>query len=680
MKTPTPPRMAALIAGLIASGALCAQEKELGTLRITADRESPSATQPDIAAAKREISTVAGGASVIDAEDFRTGRVSTFPDALGQAVGVFAQSRFGAEEARVSIRGSGLQRTFHMRGIKLMQDGVPLNLADGGADFQAVEPLAARYLTVHRGANALEHGATTLGGAINYVSPTGHTAAPAEIRTEAGSRDYRRLYAHGAGVWGEGKQFDGFISGSYFAQEGFRDHSQQEAARVMGNFGIRAAENVETRFYLAHATSNSELPGAITKTQLRNTPRMANAGAVAGDQKRDIDLTRIANKTTVALGQGVLEFSAFYSHKKLFHPIFQVLDQDSDDYGAGIRYTLDTQLGGRRNVLTVGYLPTRGTIEDVRWQNLAGKRGAQTANADELATNHDVYFENQHYVLPQMALIVGAQHTTARRKLDDNFNASAASKSFDETFHGTSPKVGIRYDYLPNTQFFANYSYSFEPPSFGELNGTGGVVNVKEQKGRTFEIGARGNAALADWDVALYAGKVRDEMLCQSTTTPTSCVTINAPRTVHRGIEAGLTLRPVSGVEWRNALLVNDFRYDNDPRYDDNRLPGIPRTFLRSELTWRIGDLYVAGTAEWSPQRYAIDMENSFHADRYAIYGLKIGSQLRKGMSWFVEGRNLADRRYAATTGVISNAQGTDKAQFYPGDGRAVFAGLQWRM
>jgi len=58
---------------------------------------------------------------------------------------VFVQPRYGSEESRLSIRGSGLQRTFHGRGLKLLQDGVPLNLADGGFDFQAVEPLVSRY-------------------------------------------------------------------------------------------------------------------------------------------------------------------------------------------------------------------------------------------------------------------------------------------------------------------------------------------------------------------------------------------------------------------------------------------------------------------------------------------------------------------------------------------------------
>ena len=76
---------------------------------------------------------------------------------------------------------------------------------------------------------------------------------------------------------------------------------------------------------------------------------------------------------------------------------------------------------------------------------------------------------------------------------------------------------------------------------------------------------------------------------------------------------------------------------------------------------------------------YPIDFANSFGAEDYVIWGLKASGEIVRGLSWFVEGRNLSDRRYAATTGVIRDAGGSDAAQFFPGDGRSVYAGLDWR-
>ncbi|MDP1776366.1 MAG: Plug domain-containing protein, partial [Moraxellaceae bacterium] len=119
-------------------------------------------------AAKKQLEKTAGGVGVVDAKDYLTGRAGNMEDTLRLATGVFIASRFGSDEARVSIRGSGLQRTFHGRGLMLLQDGVPINLADGGFDMQTIEPGATRYIEVQRGANALRYGSSTLGGAINY--------------------------------------------------------------------------------------------------------------------------------------------------------------------------------------------------------------------------------------------------------------------------------------------------------------------------------------------------------------------------------------------------------------------------------------------------------------------------------------------------------------------------------
>lgn len=224
-----------------------------------------SLTAPALEVIREEIQQTPGGVSVIDAETYKRGRATTLKDALDYTPGVLVQSRFGSEEARLSIRGSGIQRTFHGRGLKLLQDGVPLNLADGGFDFQAVDPLAASRVEVLRGANALELGSTTLGGAINFISPTGYDASPLAIRLEYGSFGSMRGQITTGGVQGA---IDYYASFSHFSQDGYRDHSKQDNQRFFFNIGDRLSPVLETRFYVTYAKTNSELPGNLTKQQL----------------------------------------------------------------------------------------------------------------------------------------------------------------------------------------------------------------------------------------------------------------------------------------------------------------------------------------------------------------------------------------------------------------------------
>lgn len=688
-------RIPLALAALAAAPAVFADSAlQLPAVRVEA-RRIDTATLPGIDEARAALALTPGGAAVIDAASFRDARVSTLQDALGYSAGVFVQPRFGSEESRLSIRGSGLQRTFHLRGIKLMQDGVPINLADGGGDFQVLEPLATRYIEVWRGANALQYGSSTLGGAINYVSPTGHDAPALTVRAETGAFGYLRSQLAGGFAAG---RVDGYFSATSFAQDGFRDHARQDTQRVVGNIGVLLAPSLETRFFVQAAQSDSELPGNLTRQQLRDNPRQAAAGNVTGNQKRDIDLWRVSNRTVWQAADGLrFELSAYYADKDLFHPIFQVLDQRSKDFGAELRMVSDGTLAGRPNRLVAGLASSRGDTNDDRWTNIGGTRGARTNKLDTSARNVEAYVEDQFTFVPGWTAVVGTQYTNARRRSRDlcftggPLVCGGADESFSRSYEGWSPKFGIRHDLSPAVQLFGNVSRSFEPPSFGELTGGAAVIeSLRAQRATTWEVGGRGSFGWGEVDLALYRAKVTDELLAYSLNlggTPVN-TTLNVPRTLHRGIEFAANGQFGGGFEWRQALLYNDFRFDGDALFGDNRLPGVPRTLFRGELGYRFsaapgGPLKIAASAEWSPQRYAVDMANTEFADDYAIFGLRLQQQVGRLLSWFIEGRNLGDRRYAATTNVVRDFSALAAAArnvYLPGDGRAVYAGIEWRM
>lgn len=647
-------------------------------------------TQPSIDEAKQAINKTAGGVTVVDLKEVREGRVSNFRDTLGLATGVLAQSRFGAEETRLSIRGSGLQRTFHGRGIKLMQDGIPVNQADGGFDYQAIEPMATRYIEVYRGANALRYGASNLGGAINFISPSGYDADKLNVRAEIGSFDYRRLGLSAGGVVGD---FDYFVSGSTFNQDGFRDNARQDTERINANFGYHISHDVETRFYIGYAKSDSDLPGNLTKAQLRNDPSDSFLSTTLGQQKRDIDLIRIANKTNILIGDhSNLQLSAYFSHKDLFHPIFQVLDQDTNDYGFEARFAQEGELFGHKNELILGVNPSYGVTYDERSVNNLGVRGARTNKLENRSKNLEAYAENRFYVMPEVSLIAGLQYTHSERNLKDQFFGNAAQdESFDATYVQTNPKIGVLYDYKPHgsqtkVQFYANVSRSYEPPSFGELAGGARPNIVDAQEGTTFEIGTRGNSENIDWDFSAYYAKLKNELLQTAVfaagNNPAPAVqTSNADKTIHAGIELGLTARLPWHLEWRQSLLINQFRFDGDNSFGNRDLPGLQKSLLRGELMYRNHGFYIGPTVEFSPQRYAVDFAETLYADSYTLFGFKAGQQVNQHFSWFLDARNLTDKKYVASTSVILDAtrSGTNQSLFLPGDGRSVYVGAEFK-
>ena len=86
--------------------------------------------------AEARVQKTAGGADVVSHQDYADKSIVSLRDTLAFSPGVYLQPRYG-QEVRISLRGSGLSRGFHMRGLTLLQDGVPINLADDNGDFHA---------------------------------------------------------------------------------------------------------------------------------------------------------------------------------------------------------------------------------------------------------------------------------------------------------------------------------------------------------------------------------------------------------------------------------------------------------------------------------------------------------------------------------------------------------------
>lgn len=146
------------------------------------------------------------GVEVVPDTIYKNGPANTIRDVLGWVPGVLTQTRWGPD-GRVSIRGSGLSRSFGNRGINPFMDGIPINTADGLFDLFEIDPTAYRYVEVYKGANALRYGANSLGGAINFVMPTGRDASPFEARFDAGSFGYVKTQTSSGGAYGPADYF-----------------------------------------------------------------------------------------------------------------------------------------------------------------------------------------------------------------------------------------------------------------------------------------------------------------------------------------------------------------------------------------------------------------------------------------------------------------------------------------
>jgi len=689
---------------LIAGVALCcaglpqsaypqsADNTELQEIVVQGAGAAGSLTSPPLDERRKEIERTPGAVEVIDADGYKkTTPALTIKDALDFTPGVFVQPKWG-DDTRLSIRGSGLSRNFHLRGVQLYMDGVPINTADGYGDFQEIDPSAYRMIEVYKGANALRFGANALGGAINFVTATGPDAdaSLAQGAVDVGSFGTYRLQASSGGAYGAA---DYFVTGSWKQTDGFRDHSEGHDARFSGNVGYRLGDNIETRFYLNANEVRQNIPGSVSRSAALHDPKAAAPNNLSMDQERNIDTIRFANKTTIRLAETTsVDFGAFVVDRHLRHPIYQWLDYKYLNYGGFARVTDEREIAGHANRFVAGVNVLAGTTDARQYVNVGGQKGAKTSDADQFSNNVSLYAENTFYVVPTVGVVTALQYLYARRKQDDHF-LSDGDASGAKSFNLASPKLGLLWDIDPTWQAFANVSRSVEAPSFGENNFAGPAL-AKPQKAWSYEIGTRGRREDVTWDVALYRMNIRDEFFCRDIRTNAgSCTVVNLDKTIHQGVELGLGAAVLKDIFvkdaaggladdklWLNlAYTFNDFRFDDDEKFGNNKLPGAPRHYVRAELLYRhpLG-FYAGPNVEWVPQAYYVDSANTLKTKAYALLGAKAGYDAGGPFSAYVEARNLADKKYIASVSVTDRAN-PQSALFEPGSGRAFYAGVKYR-
>ncbi len=649
----------------IAAGASCCALALAGSARAEtalSDQAIVVTGQP-VAEAEADAERRPGGADIVDATDYENEVAVSLRDALAFSPGVYAQPRFG-QEVRLSIRGSGISRGFHMRGLTLLQDGIPINLADDNGDFQELDPTIFEHIEVYRGANALRFGGTTLGGGINGVTPTGRSAPGVALRVDGGSFDSLR----GLAAFG----FADDTGDAWFAlagdmSDGDRDHAQRHALRFHGNVGLRLGAAAETRFYASAQMLRQELPGALNLATALAAPRTGN---FAGDQARDIDSLRLQNRTRIKLASGALEIGGFANLKQLYHPIFQVVDQVSTDWGLFAR--LDLASGPIET--TLGSTARFGTVRSQRYVNVNGARGARTFNADQRARTIDVYGEGR-YRIGQLSLIAGGVYTHGERAQDQILPAPASGRVDYDRF---SPRLGLLWEPRSEVQVYANYSRSHELPGFIELAQIASFVALDAQRAWTAEIGARGRIGIAHFDISLYRAALRGELLQFSIGPDIPASTFNAGRTRHQGVEAGLDLDLTSWARLRQVYQYNDFRFRGDAHYGDNRLPVIPQHLYRAELRLGSEARNIAPVVERVPRGAWADYANTLHVSGYAALGFTAEAQVRAGLSLFLDARNLTG---TDAIGDISAVIAASPASviFYPIERRAVYGGVRAR-
>ena len=263
------------------------------------------------------------------------------------------------------------------------------------------------------------------------------------------------------------------------------------------------------------------------------------------------------------------------------------------------------------------------------------------------------------------------------------------------TYERFTPKVGVTYDLGNGRGMYANYSQGFSPPSltaiFRPRPNTTPVqfyTNLNSAYFNNYEIG--GWASIIKnkvmIDVALYQMDGKNELL-NIRQADNSFDYQSAGKTLHRGIEFGITAKPNEQYWFRfggtNALhRFEDFEISKNPADNFKNLggfemPSSPRWSWNTEFTYYPKWVKNLRTSlEW--QYLSSWYQNQINTIKYEGYNLinfRIGYKW-KSIELYSNILNLTDELYANSASRGNNP--TDRSTFNPGAPRTYVFGLQY--
>jgi len=707
-------------------------EREMDVIVVYGER--PSLTNDPTALSRARLSEIAGATAVIGPDE-RLGEANlSVADAIGGAPGVITQNFFGGnDQVRIQIRGSGLQQNPTQRGVLLLQDGLPLSRADGSYIVSSLEPDASNTIEIYRGATGARMGAATLGGAVNFISLTGRDAQDTRIAVEGGSFGTvtgRAAYGNQFGPWDVRGTV---VSGS---RDGFREpFNDSDRTAVLVNSGYRFSEALEARFYIDYVDLGFDVTGPLTATALENDPRGVHPGPTVTPNpggmppflvsepgpnvprdmpRRDAEKLRLSARTTYIDGLNEIDVGATYADtdEAFRFPVSAgVRDTEGYDVALDARYTRYAQGEAAVPVLELSAHYIAGDHDRRYFHNEFGSTGALFSDNSLSAETLSLNAFGTLIIDERWRLTAGLNYIYATRDNDDVFGSAtrptlrlggppppplppavpAEDTSFSRDYTGFNPNVSLSYAWRPRNLAFISISRSYEPPTFEDLFATtGGTPNsgplgfatpdLEAQSGYTLEVGARGEEGPIAWDIVVYRSWLDNELLSLRDATGVPLGTRNADDTRRTGVELGLAARFSDWASGRVAYTYQDFAFDDDPFFDDNALAGAQPHTLNAQVTFEpLAGLTLTPNLIWVAGDTPVDNANTLFRDGYALLGFQARYRTpNQRISVFVDARNLTDESYASSSLVTDIANPT-QAAFLPGDGAAVYGGVEFR-
>jgi iron complex outermembrane receptor protein len=616
-----------------------------------------------------------------------------------------------AQDPRIAIRGFGARSAFGVRGVRVLRDGMPITLPDGQTPVDYLDLEMVSGVEVIRGSASALYG-NAAGGVIDLRSaPFPAVPLSVQARGIGGSDGLWRWVGSAAGTTGAFR-YQGHVGRT--TQDGFRRYSAQTVTTASGRAMLTTGGTELTLQALYFDEPDADDPGALTREQLDDDPRMADPFWERRGVRKDVSQGQVGLSARRPMGAGELTAAVYGGWRDLINvrpsnpPGYITIGRSS--YGASVRGLVPFRAFGVEHRLSAGV--DVQAVDDDRMQQGncialdAPQRGCPQELLDAGAAIGDVmldqaervssvgpYVRDEIAVGDRLRVMFGARADYVKFEVDDRFvSETNPDDSGDRTLSAVSPMAGVVVRVAALHALYANVSTAFETPTMTELStqpdGSAGLNrDLDPQRATTVEAGLKGIVlGRVRYDLAAFTTDVRDELVrFEVPNVPGRQYFRNAGRTQRTGAEVGVQAL-LGAIELGAAYSYSAFEFDDytlttggvTTDFSGKRIPGIPQSQLQASVTGRLrrsfGDLYATVEAQTQSAVFANDT-NSVRAPGYEVAHLRVGGTAVFGQPWLsavVGVQNVFDRKYVPYVNINANA-----AKYYePAPGRTVYVGL----
>jgi iron complex outermembrane receptor protein len=613
---------------------------------------------------------------------------------LGRVPGIVVRNRQNnAQDLQISSRGFGARASFGVRGVRLLQDGIPLTMPDGQGQTGLFDLDSVSRFEVLRGPFAALYG-NSAGGVLSVFTEPPANRPGARIDLGAGSFGSRKAGLSAASGTGLALRM------SRYETDGYRAHSRTRRDL----FGARLdwGEREHSRFSITASVldqPDTEDPLGLTRAQFDADPRQADAAATRFGTRKSVAHRQLGFDWRLALS-GTREFRLrAYGGDRAVRQFLAfagdgpgasggVVDLDRGFGGIGLQFTQRGRLAGGPYTLTFGVDHDRMSERRRGFVNDFGSAGALRRDERNSVWNFDQYLIADWWFAERWRLAGGLRRASVHFGIADDFiEPGNPDDSGARTYSATSPVLGLLYALSDAVNLHVSAGRGFETPSFAELayrpdGEPGPNLGLQASRGTNYELGLKARLAPEHALVlVLFRTATRNDIVPDANVGGRTSFR-NAARTDRRGVE--LSLASQLSERWQGALAytwtaaeLRDYLSRSGDDLSGNALPGLPRQSLYAELLWRerASGLSAALEGRWHSAVWADDA-NTARAAGQVVANFRLAWDVRAGPVRIVPHLridNLFDRRYAGS--VIVNA--ANGRYYEPAPGRAWFAGVR---